>query len=446
LAVTKRWLALFLIGVLPIMLSGFGSLFGSVMEAAAAAWYAMLIALVIADRKVTPAPSEISVVREIGDRFSLGVETAVSLRVRNGSDKRVRVMLRDSRPPSMPLSIGLIDPDEPVELTMEARSGRIATYSVTPKQRGKHEFGDIYMTVRGRLGMVERIRRIDAAASVKVYPSLAHTSQFELMARRGKLQQLGVRKTRLQGAGRDFESLREYLPDDELRRIDWKATARRGKLVSRQYEVEQSQAIIIVLDVGRTMLTEIDGVQKLDYAIDAALLLAYVATLSDDMVGLLVFSDQVHSFLPPRRGKIQVHAILEHLYDARASMAEADYQAAFAYLQTRWRKRALIVCFTDLWDPDSARQTIMELGSLQPRHLVCAVTVLDLAVVREAEQAVTTAESVYRKAVAIQVMDEREKAHAALAQRGVLVVDSPADSISIALVNRYLQVKERMML
>ncbi len=189
------------------------------------------------------------------------------------------------------------------------------------------------MAVRGRLGMVERIRRIEAGAAVKVYPNLAHTTQFDLMARRGRLQQLGVRKTRLQGVGRDFESLRDYLPDDEMRRIDWKATARRGKLVSRQYEVEKSQAVIIVLDVGRTMLTEINGVQKLDYAIDAALLLAYVASVSDDMVGLLVFSDHVHTFLPPRRGRGQVFAILEHLYDARASLAEADYQSAFAYLQ-----------------------------------------------------------------------------------------------------------------
>ncbi len=422
-----------------------GTHWGAAMECAAVLWYMGIIALAITDRRTAPEPAEISVIRDVSDTLSIGSENTVSLRVRNGSDQIARLTLTDSYPNSMTVHDNA--PERlAVTITVAPRSRRTATYVVTPTKRGNHKFGDIYMAVQGKFGMVERVRRIEADADVKVFPNLARTAQFDFMARRGRLQQLGVLKTRLQGVGRDFESLRDYLPDDEMRRIDWKATARRGKLVSRQYEVEKSQAVIIVLDVGRTMLAEIDGVQKLDYAIDAALLLAYVASVSDDLVGLLVFSDRVHTFLPPRRGRAQVFAILEHLYDARASLAEADYQSALAYLQSRWRKRALIVCFTDLWDPDSARQTITELGILQPRHLVCAVTLLDVAIVKEAEQNVTDAQSVFRKGVAMHVMDDREKAQAALTQRGVLVVDSPADSISIALVNRYLEVKERMLL
>ncbi|HLV79946.1 MAG TPA: DUF58 domain-containing protein, partial [Chthonomonadaceae bacterium] len=280
----------------------------------------------------------------------------------------------------------------------------------------------------------------------KVYPSLVETAKFTLMARRGRLQQAGIRQARLQGAGREFESLRDYLPDDELRRIDWKATARRGRLVSRQYEVERSQNVLLVLDVGRTMLAEIDGVQKIDYAINAALLLAYVATLAEDRVGLLVFADTVQTYLPPKRGRTQVYAILEALYNARASLAEPDYRAALAYLQARWRRRTLVVCFTDLWDPDSSRQTISELAALQPRHLVAAVTLLDTKVQRAADQDVTLPETAYQKAVATQVLEDRQKAVAALTQRGILVVDSPADKLSAELVNRYLEVKERMLL
>lgn len=443
---TKRWLVLFMLGIVPIALTG--TPLGGVMAVTAIAWYATLVVLALADRSLTPAPSAISVHRDVGDRLSLGVENPVTLRVRNGSNSRVQLSLNDSYPDSMSIGTEGDATSAPtaVKIDIEPRSRRSAAYAITPNQRGDHQFGNIYMKVRGRLGMVERLRQFEATASVKVYPNLASTAQFDMMARRGKLQQMGIRKARMQGVGRDFESLRDYLPDDEMRRIDWKATARRGKFVSRQYEVEKSQAVIIVLDIGRTMLTQIDGIQKLDYAINAALLLAYVATLADDMVGLLVFSDRVHTFLPPRRGRAQVFAILEHLYNAQASRAEADYQSALAYLQSRWRKRALMVCFTDLWDPDSSRQTITELGMLQPRHLVAAVTLLDTSVLDAANQEVRDSQSAFRKAVAIQVMDERERAQAALTQRGVLVVDSPADSISVALVNRYLEIKDRMML
>ena len=185
-------------------------------------------------------------------------------------------------------------------------SRHAAAYHLRPTQRGDYEFGDIYLRVRGRLGMVHRLVRVPAARQVKVYPNMRETARFDLLARRGRLQQAGIRKARLQGAGREFESLREYQPDDELRRIDWKATARRGELISRQYEVERSQNVMLVLDVGRTMLAEVDGIQKLDYAINAALMLAYVATQSDDKVGLLVFADTVQTYLAaqerPRAG------------------------------------------------------------------------------------------------------------------------------------------------
>ncbi|HLK60530.1 MAG TPA: DUF58 domain-containing protein, partial [Chthonomonadaceae bacterium] len=358
------------------------------------------------------------------------------------SGARLRFELRDTPPESVPNDLD----DIPFEFRVGKGARQAVVYHLTPQARGDYRFGDIYLRIRGRLGMVHRLTRIPAPAEVKVYPNVQEAAKFDMMARKGRLQQIGIRKARLQGAGREFESLRDYLPDDEMRRIDWKATARRGKLVARQYEVEKSQTIMLVLDVGRTMLAEIDGIQKLDYAINAALLLAYVASLADDQVGLLVFADTVQSYLPPRKGRSQVYAILERLYNAQASLAEPDYREALAYLQARWRKRSLMVCFTDLWDPESSRQTILELSALQPRHLVAAVTLLDSKVLQAANQEAELAETVYQKAVAMQVLEDRQRANAALSQRGVLVVDSPADKLSAELVNRYLEVKARMML
>jgi uncharacterized protein (DUF58 family) len=435
---SRRWLLLFALGAIPLMLSGLWPGFVTV----ALVWYLLLLGLGAADWLLLPDPGGLRVERETPEQISTGTEHLARLTVRNEGPVPLRLELRDSPPAEFGAELA----DRTYLFGLRPGERQEATYDLKPPARGDYRFGDISLRVHGRLGMVNRLQQIPARAALKVYPNLNEAVRFSLMARKGRLQQVGIRQARLQGAGREFESLRDYMPDDEMRRIDWKATARRGKLVARQYEVERSQTILLALDVGRTMRAEIDGVAKLDYALNAALLLAYVASLTEDRVGLLIFSDRVHTYLPPKRGRAQVHAILEAIYNVQATLTEPDYRSAFAFLQSRWRRRSLLVCFTDLWDPDSSRQTISELISQQPRHLTVAVTLMDPRVQRMAEQPVDTAPHIYEKAVAMQVLEDRQRANGALTQHGVLVVDSPADKLSAALVNRYLEVKERMML
>ena len=435
---SRLWLILFALGAVPLLFTGVntGLLY------VALGWSGLLTLLAVVDWFLLPPPEALEVERNVDEKLSLAAENPVRVRVRNGAKMKVTMELRDSPPPEMRTDLD----EKPFAFTVAAGGRHAAVYHLTPTARGDYRFGDIHLRMRGRLGLVNRLARVTLPQEVKVYPNLVDTATFTLMAKRGRLQQVGIRAARLQGAGREFESLREYMPDDEMRRIDWKASARSGKLVSRQYEVEKSQSVILAIDVGRTMLAEIDGIQKLDYAINAALLLAYVATLSEDRVGLLLFADEVQTYLPPKKGRAQVYAIMEALYNAKATFAEPDYRKALGYLRARWRKRSLVVCFTDLWDADSSRTTINELASLQPRHLVAAVALLDTKVLRTARQEIDTAPSVFQKAVAMQVLEDRHKATSLLAQRGVLVVDSPAEKLSAELVNRYLEVKERMML
>ncbi len=435
---SRRWLALFAVGILPLLLVGISPGFFVL----AGLWYAGLLALTAADWRTLPAPAALHAERDVEEKLRYGEENAVKVRVRNGAGRPLRVELRDSPPPNIPGESA----DSAFDFTVAPKGRHAAVYQITPNQRGDFRFGDIYLRVHGRFGLLRVAAQIPAAQNVKVYPSLARAAEFSLMAKRGRLQQSGIRAARLQGAGREFESLRDYEPDDEMRRIDWKATARRGRLISRQYEVERSQTVFLMLDVGRTMLAEIDGVPKLDYAIQAALLLAYVATQTEDRIGLMLFADGVKTYLPPKKGRAQVYAILEALYNVKATLIEPDYRAAFAELRMRWRKRSLVVCFTDLWDADSSRQAVAELATLQPRHLVAAVTLLDTKIQRSAERDSETIGAVYEKAVAGQALDERAKALGTLAQRGVLVVDSPAEKLSGDLINKYLEVKQRMML
>lgn len=433
---TRRWFFLLLLGLVPLLLG----LLVPRFSFATLVWSGALLAATLVDYLLLPAPGFIEVQRQVEPQLSLGAQNPVRVSVRNATPRLQTVTLHEEPPAGM-------DHDF-VNTSLNLGPGvrQTLTYHVVPKARGDFAFGSLWIRVAGRLGLVIRQVEIREHTAVKVYPNLVETAKFALMARRGRLQQAGIRAARLVGAGREFESLRDYQPDDEYRRIDWKATARRNKLISRHYEVERSQNVILVLDVGRTMMAEIDGVAKLDYAINAALLLAYVATLSDDNVGMLVFSDTVQTWIAPRKGRQQVYRLLDALYNAAAQRREPDYRAALAYLNARWRRRSLVVCFTDLWDPESSRQTIAELSSLQPRHLVACVTLMDTKILRRAEAPLQQLRDAYEQAVALQVLSDRARATGELQRRGVLVVDTPAEKLSAALVNQYLEVKEKMML
>ncbi len=434
---SRRWLLLFVCGMALLLLGGIAPIiFPLVML-----WDVLLVALAAADFRTIPGSKAISAEREVETKLSLGISNIVQIHLTNSSKVQHRLELYEV--PPVEISSDL--PDSPISLTLDPGARQTVRYSLTPNKRGDYTFEDIFLRLQGRLGLVRLVRQIPGEKQVKVYPEF-ESAQFSLMARKGRLQQIGIRNARMQGLGREFESLRDYLPDDEMRRIDWKATARRGKLVARQYEIEKSQNVIIAIDIGRTMLAEIDGLQKIEHAIKAAIILAYVASLSEDRVGLMLFSDGLHTFLPPQKGKAQVYAVMEALHAIEATLADSDYQVSFAQLQKMWRRRSLIVCFTDIWDADSSRSTIFELAALQSRHLIAAVTLHDTHLMRTAQQPISSTQSVYEKSVAIQTIDDRNKALAELKQRGVLVVDSPADKLSIEVVTRYIRVKERLLL
>ncbi len=434
---SRLWLSLFVVGILALLLGGFTpTIYPFVII-----WDIALLLLATIDNRTLPSQTDIRIDREIDSKLRLGHSNIVNIHVTNSSPHPLKVEMREFPPPGIMSDL----PEDPLNLDIPSHSKQTVSYHLTPSRRGDYEFGNIFLRLHGRMSLIKKVREFSTNNCVKVYPDL-ETAQFSLMARKGRLQQIGVRNARIQGLGREFESLRDYMPDDEMRRIDWKATARRGKLVTRQYEIEKSQNVIIAIDIGRTMLAEIDGVQKIEHAIKAALVLAYVASLSEDRVGLLLFSDQIKTYLPPQKGRSQVFAIMEALHNVEASLAEPDYQRSMGQLQKMWRRRSLLVCFTDIWDADSSRSTISELAALQSRHLVAAVTLLDTHILRTSKQPVTSPDSAYEKSVAIQTINDRSTAMAELMQRGVLVVDSPADKLSADLVNRYLKVKEHMLL
>jgi uncharacterized protein (DUF58 family) len=401
-----------------------------------------VVAATLADYFASPNPKKVlRITRKTDEKLALGASNQVTIEVRSSAATPLSVTLLDEPPGDFTADItehSLIVPNQNRPVTI--------TYHVTPKSKGDYSFGDLFVKYPGYLGLIERVGKFELGGMVKVYPNLLETEKYDLLARRGRLQQVGIRSARLRGGGSEFESMREYVPGDEYKKIDWNATARRGKLITRQYEVERSQNIVIMIDSGRNMLQKVESIAKLDYVINTALMLAYVAVSSDDKIGLVAFDADVQAYIPPNKGRAQVYKILEKLYNLNASLVESDYREAFQYLATRWRRRSLIIIFSDLVDPETSAQLLDAIPILEERHRVVCVTVGDPQINKAARSSDIGAHMIHEKAVAIQVLYDRRQAINVLRRRGVWTVDSPPEDLSADLINHYLELKARSMI
>jgi len=433
---TPLFLVLLLAGVLPAALASRAPEF----VVLGVAYDFLLIAAAIADFALVPGPRALPCSRQVAEQLSLGVSNPVRIKIFNPGPFWLSARLRDEAPVQFETS------GHTANLRLPPRTETIYTYQVTPNRRGDYAFGDLNLRLGGPLGLVIRQIRVAQACAVKVYPNLRQVKEFDLMARRGRLSEAGVHWTRMRGHGTAFESLRDYQPDDDYRRIDWKATARRAKLIVQDYETERSQNVLLLLDLGRLMTGEHQGMSKLDYAVNAALMLAYVAALNGDRVGLLCFSSTVESYQPPKRGKQQVLRILAQLYAVQPKLVEPDYALALQYLSLHARKRALIIVLTDVVDTHVSAELVVRLRALAPAHLPLCVTMRDASLAALAEQEPRDLDKAFQRALAVKTLAEREEALAQLRNGGVLVLDTRPEDLSVSLVNRYLQVKARSLL
>lgn len=312
-----------------------------------------------------------------------------------------------------------------------------------PVRRGKATAGRMHLRVLGRLGLVWRQGRTELPWPVVVYPNLQSSALRALPTQAQRRREAGFRSIRRIGEGRIFESLREWVPGEETRSIDWKATARRGKVMARHYEDERRQQVMIVLDAGRLLTAEVDGKARLEAAVAGALDLAASAVGHDDNVGLLVFADEVLHYTAPARGQRALRAILEILAGVEGRLVEPDYPAAFSYLAARNRKRALTVVFTDVIDRTASDALVAQAGALRPRHLPLLVTLRDPALERLVSGRPGSVEAAFERAAAEELLEARAEALADLRGRGVLVLDVPPGGAARAVVQQYERLKRR---
>jgi uncharacterized protein (DUF58 family) len=396
------------------------------------------------------------------DKLSLGAWNLVQIELVNPTGRPQRVLLRDLSPLSFVLDL----PATVFKVALAANAHALLSYHVRPPRRGDATFGDLHLRIAGPLGLVRRsFKQAGTAQPVRVYPNLRELRRYDLLVRRGLETQPVGRPVRVAGASTEFERVRDYLPDDEFRRINWKATARRGQPMVNQFEAERSQNLVVMLDAGRAMAALADvpraadaddddtaaGVAanltltltKLDHALNAALLLAYVASQRGDRVALLAYVDDVRAFVPPQRGRRALLATVAALYNLRAEPIEPDHGRAFDFLGQRNLRRSLVVLFTDLADRESSASLAAHLMRAARQHLVVCVTLGDPNVRRPAQRRPEDGASLYEKMVAQQLLDERAAVLASLAAHGVLTVDTDADKLNPRLIGTYLELKQR---
>ena len=400
---------------------------------------AALVAAVVLDILTLPAAWQLEVERVMPERVGLGDVAEGRYTLRLVAGRALRVSLYDDLPRGVRADASRFGPH-----TVRVGQPCVLPVELQGAERGTWPLGRVVVRVDGWLGLLRRTLRWSLTDQTMVVPSMAGVRRYRLLSLHHRLRDLGLRTIRRRGDGAAFSGLREYVVGDEPRRIDWKATARRGVLIAREYTVEQGQTVILAIDCGR-MMTQLEGeVPRFEYALSSAMLLADVATQSKDQVGALVFDDEIRAWAPPTRGKAALERVHNAIMPTAASMAEPDYAAAFRALGERQRKRSLVVFFTDVIDLRSSQAVIALTSRSASRHLLVVVALRNdrlLAAARPDAGASTS--DLYEAAAAEELVTAREMALARMRHAGVSVLDVSPRAMTAAVINRYLELKAR---
>jgi uncharacterized protein (DUF58 family) len=449
------------------------------------AWDSLILVFAGLDALRLPAAPDLIATRTWSNAPALDSETEIEITVENRGKLIVDCRLVDDLPSA------LLDQPSTHRLTAFPRVPASLRYRVEPQERGDWTTGWLYLRYRSGLGLAERWARAPLTQPVRIYPALRTGEEQQIFLARSRQIDLQLRQARLRGLGRDFESLREYREGDDLRDICWTATARRGGLITRQYQTERSQAVWIVLDCGRLMRTRVsvappapvserDPVvsghdfsraenatkargalapegkppgseiaetphSKLDYACTTAIALAQLALFSGDRVGLLAYGQTIQQRLLPGRGAAHLRQLIESLALVRAEAGEADHLRATATLNRLQPRRALILWITDLAETAMRPEVIDGATQLLRRHVLLFVAMAQPEVESIAHARPRTVDQMFRAAAAQEMAARRELLLARLHEHGALTLDLNPEALTSSVLNQYLIVKERAM-
>jgi len=426
---TRRLAAVALVGSLVVLAApGAGYAWLLVVDGA-------LVGVALLDAWAAPSPRRLPFRREVPPALSLGATATLSWTLRNPTGRRLRVAFADELAPSL-------------RATTRRAAGRVpprgslrATTDIRPARRGRFTPTAVTVRVDGPLGLAARQVAVAVPGTMRVYPSFRSKDEAELRIRKARILEVGLRSAQGRGGGTEFDQLREYSVDDEFRRLDWAATARAGKPIVRTYRAERNQTVLVLLDNGRVMAGRVDGVPRVEHAMDAVMMLTAVATGLGDRCGVVAFDREVRAVVPPASSRTQLGRVIEALYDLEPVLSESDYAGAFTETLGRFRRRTLLVVLTDLVAPAVEEWLVPAMPLVLREHVVVVAGVRDPDVARWSTGRVDSSSGTYRRAAAVAALGERQRTVARLRGLGATVIDAAPGQLAPALADAYLRVK-----
>ena len=425
--------------ILVILLLGSGYLFAPFFVIGQWALFALFV-LVLADGYILYRTQGIQAFRRCSDRFSNGDDNEVSIRVESTY--------------SRPLSLEIIDEipfifqnrDVCFRTTLQPNEGKTISYHLRPTRRGVYSFGQIRVFVTDKIGLLSRRYTCGQPQDIKVYPSYLMLHRYELLAMSDNLTELGIKRIRRVGHQTEFEQIKEYVKGDDYRTINWKASARRHELMVNVYQDERSQQIYSVIDKGRVMQQAFRGMTLLDYAINASLVLSYVAMRKEDKAGLVTFDEHFDTFVPASKQPGHMQTLLEKLYSQQTTFGETDFSSLCVHFNKHVSKRSFLVLYTNFSSMGSMNRQLAYLQQLNRQHRLLVVFFEDADMKTYIASPAKDTEGYYRHVIAEKFAFEKRLIVSTLKQNGIYSLLTTPENLSIDVINKYLEMKSRQLL
>lgn len=385
-------------------------------------------------------------------RKGVEAERTCAERLSNGDDNPVKLTIENFY--RFPVKLNVIDEipaqfqkrDLNYEVSVHQNEIKKINYHLRPVKRGEYSFGTVNVFASSPLGFLSRRYKFSADKMVPVYPSYIQMRKYELMAISNKLTETGIKKIRRIGHNLEFELIKEYVPGDDYRTINWKATARRTSLMVNHYQDERSQQVYSLIDKGRVMQMPFNGMSLLDYAINASLVISNIAIKKSDKAGLVTFQDKIGTTLPASKRNRQMMQIMEVLYNQKTAYRESDFSVLYTHVRRKITQRSLLLLFTNFESIYGLHRQLPYIRSLSHQHLVVVIFFENTEVTKLIDKPATDLKEVYYKAVAEKFSFEKKLIVKELTKNGIQALLTSPENLTVNTINKYLELKARGMI
>lgn len=375
--------------------------------------------------------------RILPEKLSNGDQNSIEIRILNTYRFGTKVRIIDEIP------VQFQKRDFEIQSTILSAQEKNFTYTLRPTERGEYYFGNLLVFTRTYIGFVERKQEFSKKASLPTYPSFLQLRKYDFLAFTNKLKIFGLKKIRRIGHTLEFEQIKEYVTGDDIRNINWKATAKKNQLMVNQYQDEKSQPIYSVIDTGRVMKMPFDGLSLLDYAINATLVISNIAIKKQDKAGMFTFSRSLNNMIVAQRRKSQMNLILETLYNIKTDFVESDFSRLYIDIKRNITQRSLLLLYTNFETLDGLHRQLPFLQSLSKKHLLVVIFFENTELKNILNQKAETTKQIFEKTIAEKFVYEKKMIVNELRKHGIQSILTSPEDLTINTINKYLEIKSR---